>query len=57
MFYKREPMQIISWWNKQEFELCRSNKQKTTAHLYIDDRACKYSEQTMKEIILDLLQE
>lgn len=67
----REPMQIISWWNKQGFwcEAVSISNDKTfwndlscvgvtnrklPAQLYIDDRAYNYSEQTMKEIILDL---
>ena len=66
----REPSQIINWWNKQgfwcdacgtgsktfwnELKLVGVTNKKLPAQLYIDDRAYKYDNQTMKQIILDL---
>lgn len=66
----REPVQIISWWNKQgfwceaikinddetfwdELNLIGVTNRKLPAQLYIDDRAYKYTGQTVKQFILD----
>ena len=65
----REPEQIINWWNKQGFwcDACGVGSQtfwkdlkiigvtnkKLPAQLYIDDRAYKYTGQTVKQFILD----
>ena len=65
----REPAQIINWWNKQGFwcnacgigsqtfwketNLVGVTNKKMPAQLYIDDRAYKYTEQTVKQFILD----
>ena len=66
----REPMQIISWWNKQGFwadaigigedetfwkdiKYIGVTNRKLPAQLYIDDRAYKYTGQTVKQFILD----
>lgn len=67
----REPMQIISWWNKQGFwcDAIKINNEekfwkelnfigvtnkKLPAQLYVDDRAYKYENQTVKEFLMDL---
>lgn len=66
----REPIQIISWWNKQGFwteaisinnninfwndlKFIGVTNRKLLAQLYIDDRAYKYTGQTVKQFILD----
>ena len=66
----REPIQIISWWNKQGFwteaisinnninfwndlKFIGVTNRKLPAQLYIDDRAYKYTGQTVKQFILD----
>lgn len=66
----REPIQIISWWNKQGFwtdaisinenetfwkntNFIGVTNRKLPAQLYIDDRAYKYTGQTVKQFIID----
>ena len=66
----REPLQIISWWNKQGFwcdavkigekvtffdnlNIIGVTNRKLPAQLYIDDRAYKYTGQTVKQFIID----
>lgn len=66
----REPLQIISWWNKQGFwcdavkigekvtffdnlNIIGVTNRKLPAQLYIDDRAYKYTGQTLKQFIID----
>lgn len=64
----REPSQIINWWNKQGFwadaisinetfwkntNFIGVTNRKLPAQLYIDDRAYKYTGQTVKQFIID----
>ena len=66
----RNPIQIIEWWNKQNFwckAISMNDKEtfwkdvehvgvtnmKKPAQMYIDDRAYKYTGQTVKEFILE----
>ena len=54
----REPKQIKEWWDKQGFSMKELSfvgitRTKLPAQIYVDDRAYRYTGQTVKEFLLD----